>query len=190
VLRKARVGIEGSANRANLAGCCRNLGVAYEKLGELDKAASSFDDALDEFAVLGDGTALGAVFQRLCKLHARRQNEAAYARLIEKMRPVFRAVGEKVSLLTCCLSSGATLSKNGKKAEAVAAFEEALDLTEELNIPPLMMHCFMCLPAQYPDGEQKRCLLERVQGKLGHEGMVKNAMQLVQSMFQPSLPGA
>jgi hypothetical protein len=84
---------------------------------------------------------------------------------------------------------GDLYARQRKTKPSIAAFEEALDQAEFLGNNSMVMHCFLRLTALYLNRQRKDRLFQRVQAKLGHEGMMKHAVQLVVSLQHGQFPG-
>lgn len=100
-----------------------DLGRAYEKSDEIDKAIENYRAALDY------DPQYAAAFLRLGILYGRQQDLASASAVFDKAESFFQALGNFEGLAEVLYQRGSLFNKIGKLAEANEQLQKALDIT-------------------------------------------------------------
>lgn len=118
---------EGRANVLNA------LGVAYRALGEIERAAESYEEAAAIRRRIGDERGYATTLRNLATLHTIRGEHAAADRKLEEALAILERLGDKPGIADLYNELGVLTEERGNYEEALGHYQRALRIRRDLG---------------------------------------------------------
>jgi len=108
-------------------------GIAYWKLGQLDKARSAFNGAKQAFAAVGDRDAVADTLNYIANLISDQGDVAGAMKIYDLVLGEYRDIGDKHGMAQVFNNTALLLSQQGDLSGAKSNYEKALPIYRELG---------------------------------------------------------
>ncbi|HEX6904433.1 MAG TPA: tetratricopeptide repeat protein [Thermoanaerobaculia bacterium] len=108
-------------------------GVAYERLGELEKAAANFEQAAPIRKRIGDDRGYATTLRNLANLHMRRGDHARAERQLEEALALLQRLGDAPGIADVYNEFGVLAEERGDHEAALAQYQKALRARRDLG---------------------------------------------------------
>ena len=112
---------------------CGRMGTAYRELGRPDQAISCHQESLDISRELGDRRTEAISLDDLGCAHARLGHTQHALSLLRESLALFRQISYDIGVVGTLRDLGDTLLASGDPAQARAAWQEALNISQTLQ---------------------------------------------------------
>ena len=109
------------------------LGVAFNKLGELARAAENYEQAAVIRRRIGDERGYATTLRNLAKIHTVRGEHAAARRQLEEALPILERLGDGPGIADLYNEFGVLAEERGSYEEALGYYQRALRIRRDLG---------------------------------------------------------